>query len=596
MCGIGGIISRGTGSGKELSFQVDRMLDVMPWRGPDARGVFEAPGVALGHLRLSILDLSDAANQPMSDEHGNVLVFNGEIYNYRELREELAEVHEFRTQSDTEVVLAAWHRWGTECTKQFNGEWAFALYDVRKKELILSRDRFGIKPLYYCLDGGRLCFASEVRALLASGVPPRVKADRLLQCIKFYQIEPLDSTLVDGVLPLEPGTNLVFPLREEALRIESYYTPADMLTSAVPEDPRQAAEEFGALLADSVALRLHADVPVQLMLSGGLDSSTLVALAANKERQRVKTLSYVCPGSSADESLFSSQVAAYWDTDHERIEFGNNDFFDIFDRVIEAQDCPTHSADHVARYLLYQQAATRSKVILEGQGGDEVFGGYRVQYNVFREHYEARLGVRLLMEMPPKPRKSSIPRVEEFGKDYWKRYRKVRRVTQELGSGHPYVDQQYMTLRNSLPSLLHTGDRLQMHHSLEGRYPFLDHRVVEFGMSMPVHHKMWTHDKYILRRNVDARNLLPREVIWRRDKKGFCTQLQKCLLSSPEAKKHMYEVFREGVQQYPDFFSLSGLEKLLEEQYVHGVNNLQRLLAVYSMLRYMEKNKVQLAD
>lgn len=594
MCGIAGFVdARPYCASKEAEQRIARMLDSMPWRGPDAKGVWNSEKAVLGHLRLSIIDLSTAANQPMTDVVGNTIVFNGEIYNYRELRSELSSSYDFRTQSDTEVILAAYVKWGRECVQHFNGEWAFAIHDAKAKELFLSRDRFGIKPLYYAKTGSRFYFASEIRALLAAGVPAETSVQKIASFLKYRQIEQRYETLLNGIFPLEPGNNMILDLDTGEFSKEVYYAGENLFQAEIPDDEASAAESFGFLLQDAVRLRLHADVPVEVLLSGGLDSSAIAALAVNACPTSVSTLSYVSPGSQHDESHYSNMVANALGTRHHRVQSEGDSFFDVFDAVIKAQDFPTYSEKHVARYLLYKQASERATVVIEGQGGDEVFGGYGRMYQIYRDHYEKRTGERLVMQTHPKGAKSTLSDFEELSAEARASVRPFSKNVDVLVADEPYEARQYLVLRNNLLALLHTGDRLQMYHSIEGRYPLLDHRVVEFGLSMPVHYKMQKYDKHLLRKYLERNNMLPLAVIYRTDKKGFSTKLEEFLLQSDVARRIFFSCFNNGCQQFPNLFNIGGLKKLLDEQYESGINNCRRLLAVYALMKYMEWNSVK---
>ena len=594
MCGIAGIVSS-EGRGKSYGIEVvNRMLTSMPWRGPDAEGVWGNDNVSFGHLRLSILDLSHAADQPMCDRFGNVIVFNGEIYNYNEIKKELISEYDFQTSSDTEVILAAYHRWGADCVSRFNGDWAFAIYDARVKSVFISRDRFGIKPLYYYRGPNCLYFASEIRTLLAAGVPGVISTFSCAKFFKFRQIEQRSSTMLEGILPVTPGCSMYIQVDSGEIKHSQYYFSDQLFSADVPKDETEAALIFGDLLSDAVKMRLNADVPVQIMLSGGLDSSAIAALSMQSSMSPVSSLSRVFPGRTGDESYYSDMVAAHLGTRHQRVDPRDSDFFDEFETVVKAQDFPTYSEKHVARHQLYREAARSSKVIIEGQGGDEVFGGYGRGFQLFRDCYEKDLGVTLLMVSPEKQRKSSLPRLGVLHQDVLRSIGKVRRKVDSIDIEDAYTKRQYAILQNNLLSLLHTGDRLQMYNSIEGRYPFLDHRVVELGMSMPVGFKMRTHDKYVLRVFLSKSKLLPETIVWRTDKKGFSTDFGGYLLQSPYARSRFLDKFMGGSRAFPNLFSIQSLEALLSEQYDGGINNIASLLAVYGLIVYLMENNIEI--
>jgi len=590
LCGIAGIVKVDKIAAQVKPDTVDRMIECNRWRGPDANGVWHNNEIFFGHNRLSIIDLSVTSNQPMTDCYANTIVFNGEIYNYKELWKELQDDYHFVTKSDTEVILAAYKKWGKDCVSHFNGEWAFALFDKSNNEVFLSRDRYGIKPFYYTIHEGNFYFASEIRSILAAGVKGKTTPDKIALFLKYRQIEQRTETLLNGFYPLEPGTSMFIDMNEYSITHHTYYKPDQLFSADIPKDEDEAAEAFGSLLSDSVRLRLNADVPVQIMLSGGLDSSAITALAS--EFMDVKTLAYVSPGNPNDESYYSDMVAKLYETTHQKVNAKAYTFYDNFNTVIDAQDFPTFSEKHVGRFMLYQEAAKESTVILEGQGGDEVFGGYDAVYKIFREEYAKDLGVELKMHAPKKLKKSEYATLVEMNEAYKERAGKSGKLVDKMKSGDSYRDRQYVILRNNLLALLHTGDRLQMYHSIEGRYPLLDHRVVEFGMSMPVSFKMQEYDKHLLRKYLDKREMLPKEVLYRTDKKGFSTSLHDYLLSSVESRDYLMDTFKGYQSKFSDIFDLSGINKLINEQYNKDVDNVRKLLSIYSLMRYLDKNNI----
>jgi asparagine synthase (glutamine-hydrolysing) len=587
MCGIAGIAKLVKEIDLSLESKVRRMLSTMPWRGPDADGLWSNDQVSLGHVRLSIIDLSESANQPMIDSNGNVIVFNGEIYNYRELRKELSRFFEFKTLSDTEVILHAYSRWGTDSVKRFNGDWAFAIYDKSNNKVFLSRDRFGIKPLYYYKDKNVIFFASEIRALMATEIPGIISIKKIGSFLKFRQIEQRYETIFENIYPLEPGKNVTIDLNSLTVVENYYYGRDNFFDTDIPKSKDEAAELFGCLLNDAVKIRLHADVPVQILLSGGIDSSAIAALSKVSSEIPVKTLSHVFPGSPNDESYYSDMVAEFLSTEHNRIISNHEYFFDIFDQVILAQDFPTYSEKHVARFQIYKEASRKAKVVIEGQGGDEVFGGYGRIYKIFKDHYQDDLGVELLMKAPEKKIMSRLAPLAELHPDIRNSIGKLSKRIDKIDTDDPYKNRQYSILRNNLLGLLHTGDRLQMYNSIEGRYPFLDHRVVEFGLSMPVEYKMKNYDKYLLRYYMERKKLLPNEITRRTDKKGFSTDIEDFLLTSNSAKHHFMDSYKFGNRKFPGLFDMNCLTMLIDEQYQNGINNTRRLLAVYSLIKFL---------
>ena len=399
MCGIAGVLRFGeaTVPPPDDAATVETMLSSMPWRGPDARAVEAVGPHTLGHLRLSIIDPRPESNQPFHGPHGEVLVFNGEIYNYVELRAELRSRWEFRTASDTEVILAAYHAWGRECVRRFNGDWAFVLVDRRSDTAFLSRDRFGIKPLYMTANRERLLFASEVRALLAAGVRARMPVDRLAAQLRYGRSAYRYQTVLKGIRPLEAGTSVVVDRQSGFQRKVAHYGRADLLQQELVVDHARAKRDLLDLVEDAVRIRLRADVPIGVFVSGGLDSSTVTAMAARVSATPVRTYTTTSPGEPEDEAHFARMVVDRYGTDHVVHDALAEDFPSLFERMLDAQDAPAISPNQMARYALMGRAAEDVTVMLEGQGGDELFGGYGSCYDSYRRHVLPITGVPLRM-------------------------------------------------------------------------------------------------------------------------------------------------------------------------------------------------------
>ena len=596
MCGIAGIFKFNNSVTPDDMSRIKQMMKAMPWRGPDAYGLWSSERVAFGHMRLSIIDLNERANQPMHDSAGRTIIFNGEIYNYIELKKELRNHYNFKTESDTEVILASYDAWGTDCVKHFNGEWAFAIFDPKVKRLFISRDRFGIKPLYYYYNKSQIVFGSEVRTVIAGGAPHEIQKSSLMEFIKYKKNEPPYNTLIKDIKPVRPGTSLILEYNGK-VSDDIYYGQADLFNADVPRSFDDAIDAFGELFSNAVKLRLRSDVPIGFCLSGGLDSSAVTAVAIRDGASDVNTYSAIFPGTEANEERFSSLVAKKLQTKHHTFEPTLEDFFDNFDNVIVALDSPHGSPKVVARYLLLKMMSGDVKVILEGQGGDEIFGGYEACYRIYREEYEKRFNKKLLMRTPEKTRQSKIAKLKELHSHFKAENAKVGRSIDRLVPKHDsYTNRQYHILRNNLLTLLHTGDRLQMIHSLEGRVPFLDHRLVEFCISAPVGYKMQEYDKFLVRSWIKKHDILPPTVLFRTDKKGFATPYDVSLREDPRAYIWFRENLTELLHKMPDVFDNSVVFELLEEQKNHGIDNVNRLLAVMSVLLYFRRNKLSLID
>ena len=376
MCGIVGVCSVDQPIPREL---VVRMRDALRHRGPDDEGAWwSADGrVALGHRRLSIIDLSPAGRQPMTDQTGQLqIVFNGEIYNYQEVRRNLeARGHRFRTATDTEVILEAYREWDVECLARLNGMFAFGLFDTRLGRMMVARDRAGEKPLFYRADGRSLPFASEMKALFADPDCPRVLDLEALDYYLAFGYVPGSRCLARGIQKLPQGHALTFDVRSGALEVRAYWIlPTALSEEAVADE--DLVDELDRLLADSVRLRMIADVPVGIMLSGGIDSSLVTAMAARVSSRRVKTFTISFPGHGAfDEAPYARAVARHFDTEH--IELAAEPAtVDLLPELARQYDEPIADSSMVPTYLVSRLIRREATVALGGDGGDELFGGY----------------------------------------------------------------------------------------------------------------------------------------------------------------------------------------------------------------------------
>jgi asparagine synthase (glutamine-hydrolysing) len=514
MCGICGEL-RFDSQPADLS-AVQRMTAKLERRGPDHGGSFSDGPLGFGHRRLSIIDLSEHANQPMVDQALCLaLVFNGTIYNYRELREELrGKGYSFFSDGDTEVILKAWHVWGEDCVDHLQGMFAFALWDFRQQRLFLARDRFGIKPLYYTLDNTRLRFASNVQALLATGeVDTAIDPVALHHQFTLHGVVPAPHTIFQGVRKLAPAHCLLIDHRGEQ-RLRRYWTyPATR-----PEQPMSDQEWLDAIhesLREAVRKRNEvADVPVGVLLSGGLDSSLLVALLAEAGVSDLRTFSVGFedqPEEKGNEFEYSDPVAEMYETRHHKFLVPNSEVLKRLPEAVDSMAEPMFGQDAVAFYLLSEQVSKQIKVVQSGQGADEVFGGY------FWYH-------RMLAETEGEP-------VERFAKHYFDRDHAeyLRMVTPEM-AGEDYTRQRIAELLaepdadSFLDAVLRMDqttlivddpvkrvDNMTMAWGLEARVPFLDQNLVALAARCPAELKLREGGKYPLK--TMARGILPDSVI-----------------------------------------------------------------------------------
>ncbi len=545
MCGIAGFFAL-TPRPLAPRAVLERMVEAVRHRGPDAAGVYLDERAALGHRRLSIIDLA-GGKQPLSTPDGNVwITFNGEIFNYVELTAELvARGRQFRTRSDTETILHAYAEHGPACVQAFNGDFAYALWDRARKRLVMARDRMGVRPLYYAIHDGVLVFASEVKSLfLYPGLRPELDPLALDQCFTFWA--PLaPRTAFKDVHELLPGHQLI--AENGALRVEPYWKlsfPARGEATRLGE--AEAREQVEALLADATRIRMRADVPVGAYLSGGFDSSATTALA-KRHNGALRTFSLEFESPELDESPYQRALVEALGTDHSALRCKGSDIAASFDQVIRHTERPVLRAAPAALYLLSRQVRDHGfKVVLTGEGADEVFGGY----DIFKEALVRRFWARqpeskwrplllqrlypylgALQAQPPKYLEAFFRQGLEACDDplfsHLPRFALTRRIRQfyssdlrttingydpldelrsslpaEFGRWHPLSRAQYLETGCLLPGyiLSSQGDRVAMAHAVEGRFPFLDHRVVELGAALPPTLKVrGLREKYVLR-------------------------------------------------------------------------------------------------
>lgn len=562
MCGICGIAIP-----EKLNRAVDaaalvRMRDSLTHRGPDDAGIFTDGGVGLGHRRLSIVDLA-GGHQPMSNEDGRVwLTYNGEVYNHRDLRPALEERgHVYKTASDTETVIHLYEEHGPRSVEQLRGMFAFAIWDRPRRRLVLARDRLGIKPLYYTLsDDGVICFASEIKALIEARA---VRAELNYDALADYAANRSTSgedTLFRGVKRLLPGHVLVWT--EGRVNIERYWN----LSYAKPSEPLtddQYVDQFSDLFTESVRLRLMADVPLGMFLSGGIDSSAIVAAMSEMVTEPIKTFSVAFEEREANELGYARMVARAFGTDHHEVIVSPRQFFDTLPGLVYQEDEPIAHPSSVPLYFVSELASRHVKVVLTGEGSDELLAGYdKYRKTIFnlalgRAYHGAtpapirRAVERAILKLNGTSRirqKLSrtflclSPDIEDIYFDNFSVFSRAMQqrlftgdALDQMSQSDPYrtsldlvgnadsdsmLDQLLATdLKTYLHELLMKQDQMSMAASIESRVPFLDHKLVEFAAALPVNMKLrGVTTKYILRRAMRGR--LPKEILTRR-KMGF---------------------------------------------------------------------------
>jgi asparagine synthase (glutamine-hydrolysing) len=512
MCGICGEVNfNGDVAGDLLAAMSEQMRP----RGPDAGGTFSQDGLAFGHRRLSIIDLAAASQQPMIDPQlGLVIVFNGCIYNYRELRDELgAKGYRFFSQGDTEVILKAYAEWGPRCVERFQGMFAFAVWERDSGRLVLARDRLGIKPLYYSERSDRFRFASTLPALLAAGdVNTSIDPAALHHYLSWHAVVPPPLTIIKGVRKLAPATICV--VEPDGRRHEEVYWQLEVGPRADDRALSEAdwREAIRLTLGTAVKRRRVADVPVGVLLSGGLDSSILVAMLSAQGQSDLKTFSvgFEKVGDlDGDEFRYSDLVARCFGTEHHRIPINSSRTIDALPGMIAAMSEPMMSHDAIGFYLLSQEVSKYVKVAQSEQGADEIFGGYHwypalLRSNDATEDYARVYFDRDHAEMGElvAPALMNGDYSREFVDAYFRTCRAARLIDKTL-----QLDTEIMLVDDPVKRV----DNMAMAWGLETRVPFLDHEVVELAARIPAEFKVRDGGKYILKEA--ARGLVPDEVI-----------------------------------------------------------------------------------
>ena len=585
MCGISGFNWRD----EEL---VRVMNDALRHRGPDDEGVYCDDLVSLGHRRLAILDLSAAGHQPMAYDDGRLqLVHNGEIYNFQELRTELeAAGHVFRSRTDTEVILAAYREWGESCVSRFSGMWAFCLYDRDRGVLFCSRDRFGIKPFYYFHRGDRFAFASEIKALRCHeggfALNRRIAFDYLVNDLVDHDRE----TFYEDIWKLAPGHVLVFDLRTGERRESSYYShPAG----------RSDPAEFHARLDAAVQSHMVADVAVGSCLSGGIDSSSIVALAT-RERPDFHTFSaeYGDDPGTYNERAHIDRLADHLRVQRHFVEPSAEQFAEELETALDFQDEPMISSSPFAQYKVFELARRHATpVLLDGQGADEILWGYHSAQGIYLSTLWRgfRIG-RLLRLAGAHLNRRSLPYCLYPGIPDWmirRRYKRkpLYRVLRPEMRAYPFFMPRLdsmaeytraWTEETNLPQLLRYEDRNSMAHSIESRVPFLDHAFVEYVINLPDEAKIGPRGtKQVLREQMAPH--LPASIAWRRDKIGFETPEQRWL-----AYESTRTLFDRLLDSESPLFTVVDRDAFVRQRDRLGLSAVFRLACLAHVMRYMD--------
>ena len=537
MCGIGGIINKNNKSVEELL--IHQMTDIIAHRGPDSSGSYLYKNIAFGHRRLSILDLSSSGHQPMKYLDDLVITYNGEIYNFIEIREELIQKgYIFDSNSDTEVILKAYHCWGKTCVNYFNGMWSFSILDIKQKIVFCSRDRFGVKPFYYIENNDLFSFGSEISQLLPF-LPNRILNKKVALDYLISGIEECSNeTFFKDIYLLKGGHNLVFDLQTNSYEIERYYN------LKLSDQKNTSVDDYIQELKRSITLRLRSDVKVGTCLSGGIDSSTISSFASKLYQNSNEKFMAIHAKSSeykTDESEFAKIVSKIANINLNFVEPSYSDFKSNILSIIKIQQEPFGSLSIIMQYFVFKKAKELGCIVmLDGQGGDETLLGYERYYPAIVKSKKGIAKLKALLQSSKNSRLSLLDTIkyQYYFSNYKLRLKRLKfknsfyksEILNEYESeelriiSESYNDisilQKNEIESSQLPHLLKYEDRNSMANSIESRLPFLDYKLVELSLNTNNSLKIkdgWT--KFILRKA--AETILPKEIVWRKTKLGF---------------------------------------------------------------------------
>ena len=537
MCGISGIINKNNKSVEELL--ILQMTDIIAHRGPDSSGSYLYKNIAFGHRRLSILDLSSSGHQPMKYLDDLVITYNGEIYNFIEIREELIQKgYIFDSNSDTEVILKAYHCWGKTCVNYFNGMWSFSILDIKQKIVFCSRDRFGVKPFYYIENNDLFSFGSEISQLLPF-LPNRILNKKVALDYLISGIEECSNeTFFKDIYLLKGGHNLVFDLQTNSYEIERYYN------LKLSDQKNTSVDDYIQELKRSITLRLRSDVKVGTCLSGGIDSSTISSFASKIYQNSNEKFMAIHAKSSeykTDESEFAKIVSKIANINLNFVEPSYSDFKSNILSIIKIQQEPFGSLSIIMQYFVFKKAKELGCIVmLDGQGGDETLLGYERYYPAIVKSKKGIAKLKALLQSSKNSRLSLIDTIkyQYYFSNYKLRLKRLKyknsfyksEILNEYESeelriiSESYNDisilQKNEIESSQLPHLLKYEDRNSMANSIESRLPFLDYKLVELSLNTNNSLKIkdgWT--KFILRKA--AETILPKEIVWRKAKLGF---------------------------------------------------------------------------
>jgi len=584
------------------------MADTLRHRGPDDRGIYLDANISLGHTRLSILDLSPKGHQPMESEN-LVIVYNGEIYNFKELKKQLeSKGYRFNSGTDTEVLLYSYHCWGPACAEKFDGMWAFCIYDKTKNILFLSRDRFGIKPLYYYFDGSKFIFASELKAITSHNV--NLKIDTQAVNFFFYQKYIGDNlTIFENCFKLRPSENLFFDLSQKKIRIEKYYHLEEDIARHQTIPLAQRLESLKSTLTEAVEERLVADVPVGSFLSGGIDSSLISAIISQRHKA-FDTFSIGFKDESYDELKYSILVSEYIHTQHhyEYMEVDEN----VLKFILDNMDEPFGDSSLLPTYLLSKITRQKVTVALSGDAGDEVFGGY----DTYKAYKYAQYFPSALLKLArycadligPSDKKVTFAFkakrfLRDFGAEVNRRHldwmatfndpQRQKLLNQHFVPAESLIRCDYSKdlvsiqtndIHNYLAEdILKKVDTASMLNSLEARVPFLDHQLLPLVLSLPEKYKVNLFETKRILKKI-AFKYLPKKIIYR-PKRGFTVPISKWIRQSS-----LIRDFLTGTDFYKhNFLNYDYIQTLFNSHINKSQDNARELWLVFVFNYWMFK-------
>jgi asparagine synthase (glutamine-hydrolysing) len=614
MCGIFGVFDRN--GGPVTHELIQKMGSVLQHRGPDGEGRYVCNQIGLGHRRLSIIDVA-GGSQPITNENGTLqVVFNGEIYNYIELREELLKAgHTFKTQSDTEVIVHGYEEWGTACVERFNGIFAFAIWNCVNGSLFLARDHLGVKPLYYAILGRRILFASEIKALLQDKECPReVDLEALGQLFTLRYV-PSPKTLFSGIHKLPPAHCML--VDAEKIKLWRFWTWKARVRERCDES--ELIEIYQELVEDAVRLQMRSDVPVGLFLSSGMDSATLLALMRRHTNGPIHTFTIGFEhGERSNETGGARGLSELYGADHTELIISPRDYQDYYERYMLDLEEPVGNETAAAFYFVSRIASTKVKVALTGQGADEPWAGYpryigaalsrtysrlprAFTENIVRpiilqaaKDERLRRGVSSLSEPDILSRfvkmysfytsemKSHLFQpwlLDHISSNGFEAESALRHLQQDVSGLDPVNQMTYIDTRANLPDdLLMVADKTAMANSVEARVPFLDYRLIEFAESLPSNFKLRNfHGKYLHKKA--AEKWLPREVVYRK-KKGFANPIDSWLRE--QMKSFVGDCLLSESSSTAQYFDTHYMRSLVADHQAGRQNHLRHIYLLIS--------------